>query len=307
MSSTSPLKGNVVGTRSWRESQWLIYGPLIILLALVAVTAFFLRGQTQIAAAKGIVQGLGEPLPISSSAHLIITPWLFNWSDPFFQTQTFDVALHMGTLVALLGFFWRDWLTLVLHAHQPRSEQGRMFWLLVLASVPGALFGLALDTYAEAAFQSQYVIIAVALAVMGVVLYIADRYAPREREISDIGWRIALLIGLSQALALIPGVSRSGSTMTMGRVLKLKREAAARFSFLMAVPITVGAGIFKLRDLDPQQMTAPFWVGIVIATLVAALSIGFLLRYVRTRSFLPFVIYRLVFAAIIVATYLART
>ncbi len=292
---------------SWRESPWLLYIPLLILALLVGLTAFVLRGQFQIAAAKGIVQGIGEPLPISSSAHLIVTPWLFNWSDPFFDSQTFDVALHMGTLVALLGFFWRDWLTLVLHAHQPRSEHGGRFWLLVLASVPGAVIGFLLDTYAEELFQRQYLIIAVALAVMGVVLYIADRFAPHEREISDIGWRVALLIGLSQSLALIPGVSRSGSTMTMGRVLKLKREAAARFSFLMAVPITAGAGVFKLRHLDLAQMTAPFWLGIALSTLVGALAIGFLLRYVRTRSFLPFVIYRLVFAAIIVATYSARS
>jgi undecaprenyl-diphosphatase len=306
MTSTPSSDTASLPIRTWRESPWLLYIPLLILAVLVAITAFVLRGPAQIAAAKGIVQGIGEPLPISSSAHLIITPWVFNWSDPFFDSQTFDVALHMGTLVALLGFFWRDWLNLTLHAHQPRSEQGRIFWLLVLASIPGAAIGFMLDTYAEGLFQQQYLIIALALAVMGVVLYVADHFAPREREITDIDWRVALLIGLSQSFALIPGVSRSGSTMTMGRVLKLKREAAARFSFLMAVPITAGAGVFKLRHLDLAQMTGPFWLGIVISTLVGALAIGFLLRYVRTRSFLPFVIYRLVFAAIIVAIYVAR-
>jgi undecaprenyl-diphosphatase len=306
MSSTSPAERVVVTPRSWRQSPWFTYGPLVVLFAITAVIAFVLTGQYQIAAAKGLVQGLGEPLPISSSAHLIITPWLFNWNDPFFDSQTFDVALHMGTLVALLGFFWRDWLNLTLHAHRPRTEQGRLFWLLVLASVPGALIGFVLDTVAENFFAERYLVIAVALAVMGVILYVADAYAPREYELDKITWRMALVIGLSQALALIPGVSRSGSTMTMGRVLKLKRETSARFSFLMAVPITVGAGLFKLRKLDPSMITPPFWLGIAVSTFVGALAIGFLLRYVRTRSFLPFVIYRVLFAGLIVAVYLLR-
>ena len=306
MSSTTPIERALVISRRWRESPWFVYGPLLVLFVLILVTGFFLRGQAQIAAAKGIVQGLGEPLPISSSAHLIITPWIFNWNDPFFESQTFDVALHMGTLVALLGFFWRDWLNLTLHAHQPKSEQGRLFWLLALASIPGAVLGFVLDTYAEDYFAKRYLVIAVALAVMGVVLYIADHYAPREYELKDVTWRIALLIGLSQALALIPGVSRSGSTMTMGRALKLQRETAARFSFLMAVPITVGAGVFKLRHLDTTMMTWPFWLGIAMSTFVGTIAIGFLLRYVRTRSFLPFVIYRIVFAALIVAIYFTR-
>ncbi len=290
-----------------KQRRWLLLLPTLIVVGLILVTAFVLRGSTQIAAAKGIVQGLGEPLPISSSAHLIVTPWLFNWHDAFLQSQMFDVALHMGTLVALAGFFWRDWLGLLLHAHQPRSEQGRLFWMLVVASIPGAIFGFLLDSYAEGVFEQAYLLIAATLAVMGLLLFVADHYAPTALDVRDVSWRTAILIGMSQALALIPGVSRSGATMTMGRALKLKREAAARFSFLMALPITAGAGVLKLRHLDPSQMNSAFWLGIGLSTLVGALAIAFLLRYVRTRSFLPFVIYRVVFAALIVLVYLVRS
>ena len=286
--------------------RWLTFLPVLIVALLIAVTVLFLRGQTQIAVAKGIVQGLGEPLPISSSAHLIVTPWIFNWNDPFLQSQTFDVALHMGTLVALLGFFWRDWLTLVLHAHRPQTVAGRTFWMMVLASVPGAVFGYLLDSLAEGVFQQAYLVIALTLTVMGLLLYVADHFAPRSHTIEDVNWKMALLIGLSQAAALVPGVSRSGATMTMGRALKLEREAAARFSFILAVPITAGAGMLKLTELELTQLNSAFWLGIAVSTFVGALAIGFLLRYVRNRSFLPFVIYRVVLAVVILAVYLAR-
>ncbi|MBP8252139.1 MAG: undecaprenyl-diphosphate phosphatase [Herpetosiphon sp.] len=289
-----------------RSSALLLWIPLLIVVLLIGITAFGLHGQMRIAAAKGIVQGLGEPLPISSSAHLIVTPWLFKWDDAFFESQTFDVALHMGTLIALIGFFWRDWVRLIVHAHKPKTPDGRLFWLIVLASVPGALIGFVLDKYAENFFGDKYLLIAATLSIMGIVLYLADTYAAREYDLEHISWKMALLIGLSQAFALIPGVSRSGSTMTMGRALKLRRETAARFSFLMAIPITFGAGLLKLRHLDASAMTAPFWLGIVMSFVVGVLAVGFLLRYVKTRSFLPFVIYRLAFAALIVAVYFMR-
>ncbi len=289
-----------------RREALRLWIPLGIVLLLTVITAFFLTGQYQIAAGKGIVQGLGEPLPISSSAHLIVVPWFFDWHNPFFQTQTFDVALHMGTLIALLLFFWRDWLNLVLHAHQPRSQQGQMFWFIVLASIPAGIVGLLLDSLAEEYFIDKYLVIASTMSIMGVVLYIADRFAPRRYELTDLTWKHALLVGCAQALALIPGVSRSGSTMTMGRALGFTRETAARFSFLMAIPITFGAGVLKLRDIDSSQLTAPFWLGISVSFIVGALAVGFLLRYIRTNSFLPFIIYRLILAAVIVAVYVAR-
>lgn len=304
--SASPSLGRADAPPSRQRQIVTLWLPLAIVIGLALITALVLRGPAQIAVGKGIVQGLGEPLPISSSAHLIVTPWFFNWNDPFFQSQTFDLALHMGTLIALLGFFWRDLLGLLRYAHRPSSPQGRMFWLIGIGSLPGALAGLLLDKYAENFFQERYLVIALALAVMGVILYLVDRIVPPQLEVEQITWRIALLIGISQAAALVPGVSRSGATMTMGRAMRLTRESAARFSFLMAVPITAGAGLYKLRHLDVSQLTAPFWLGIGVSTLVGALAIGFLLQYVRTKSFLPFVIYRIVLAALIVAVYFAR-
>ncbi len=282
--------------------------PPIILLGIVLL-AVILRGDFRIATTLGLVQGLGEFLPISSSAHLIITPWLFGWNDPgaFYNTQWYDVALHIGTLLALLGFFWRDWIQLLLAAPQPQSENGRLFWLLVLASLPGAAIGFVLDRFAADFFRDKYLIIATSLVVMGVALYVIDRAAPQRAELNDITWRKALLVGLAQSLAFIPGVSRSGSTMTMGRALGLRRETAARFSFLMAMPITFGAALLKLKDIEAAALrTAPFWLGIGVSFIVGVLAIGFLLRYLKTNSFLPFVVYRIGLAALIILIYFVR-
>lgn len=282
--------------------------PPIILLGIVLL-ALVLRGDFRIATTLGLVQGLGEFLPISSSAHLIITPWLFGWNDPdaFYNTQWYDVALHIGTLLALLGFFWRDWLQLLRSAPQPQSENGRLFWLLVVASLPGAAIGFVLDRFAADFFRDKYLVIATSLAVMGVALYVIDRTAPQRDELTGINWRKALLVGLAQSLAFIPGVSRSGSTMTMGRALGLRRETAARFSFLMAMPITAGAALLKLKDIESTALrTMPFWLGIGVSFVVGVLAIGFLLRYLKSNSFLPFVVYRLGLAALIVAIYFLR-
>lgn len=281
--------------------------PWAILLAIVLL-AVLLTGEYRVASVLGVVQGLGEFLPISSSAHLIVVPWLFGWDDPdsFLSSQTYDVALHMGTLLALLGFFWRDWLGLLAHAHRPRTEQGRLFWLLAVASLPGAAIGFALDQLAEDYFRDKYLVIAATLAVMGVVLYLVDRRAGREDGLERVTWGTALLIGFAQTLAFIPGVSRSGSTMTMGRALGLGREAAARFAFLMSMPITAGAGLLKLGDLDADALGLPsFWLGIGVSFVVGVLAIGFLLSYLKRNSFLPFVVYRLVLACVIVAAYAA--
>ncbi len=291
-----------------RVSRVFVTLPLLILLGLVLL-AFLLQGDFRIATTLGLVQGLGEFLPISSSAHLIITPWLFGWTDPgaFYNTQWYDVALHMGTLLALIGFFWRDWLQLIGSAAQPQSENGRLFWLIVVASLPGAAIGFVLDRVAADFFRDKQLIIATSLAVMGVALYIIDRAAPQREELAAITWPKALLVGLAQSLAFIPGVSRSGSTMTMGRALGLKRETAARFSFLMAMPITFGAAMLKLKDIESAALhTAPFWLGIVVSFVVGVLAIGFLLRYLKTNSFLPFAVYRIGLAALVVVVYLLR-
>lgn len=290
-----------------RSSLLLLWPPAVVMVFVVA--ALLLQGDFRIATTLGIVQGLGEPLPISSSAHLILTPWFFGWNDAnsFYNTQWYDVALHVGTLLAFGLFFWKDWLRLILSAHRPSTPDGRLFWLLVLASVPGAAIGFVLDNLAEDYFRERYLVIAAALAIMGVVLYLVDTLLPQRDELGDIRWNKALLIGLAQSLAFVPGVSRSGSTITMGRALGLTRETAARFSFLMSIPITFGAVLLKSGDIDAQALrSAPFWLGIGTSFVVGSVAIGFLLRYVRTNSYLPFVIYRLGLAAAVVVVYFLR-
>jgi undecaprenyl-diphosphatase len=236
----------------------------------------------------GIVQGLGEFLPISSSAHLVLIPWAFGWQDP---GLTFDVALHMGTLLAVVIYFWRDWIGLLKGALSPRpSYERRTFWYLVIATVPGAAIGLALESKAETVFRNP-LLIGVMLIIMGILLYLADRRS-QLRTIDTMTLSDAILIGLSQALAIIPGVSRSGSTMTVARWLSLKREDAARFSFLMSTPIVFGAGILSMRHLHLTDINTAFIVGVITSFIIGILSISFLLRYLKTSDFKIFVGYR---------------
>jgi len=251
----------------------------------------------------GIVQGLGEFLPISSSAHLILVPWFFGWSDPGLN---FNVALHLGTLTAVVAYFWRDWVLLTRHGLVgARTREGRLFWLLVVATIPGMLAGVALERFAETTFRAP-ALVAGMLILMGVVLYWADHQGPRVRGIWRVGWREALLIGLGQALAIIPGISRSGATIAVGRMLGLDREAATRFSFLLSLPIILGAGLFSLRDVRPQDLTLPFWVGVFVSGATGFAAIAFLLRFVVTRNFNLFVGYRCLLGLIVILTVLTR-
>ena len=190
----------------------------------------------------GIVQGLTEFLPVSSSAHLILVPWLLKWQED--PGLAFDVVLHLGTLLALLVFYWREWLEMVMSLVNGDRVQRRLLLLLIVASVPGAIIGLLLEKQAETIFRSP-VLIAVTLATMGVLLWAADGIGSKKRKIGDITFLDALFIGLSQALAIIPGVSRSGATITTARFLGIERADAANFSFLMATPIIAGAGLTK--------------------------------------------------------------
>lgn len=238
----------------------------------------------------GIVQGLGEFLPISSSAHLVLIPWLLGWN---YKGLTFDVALHMGTLLAVVLYFWRDWLSLLKGAlRRKSSNEKRLFWYLVIATIPGALIGYILEDKAATVFRSP-LLIGVMLILLGIILYWADTKR-QLRTLETITLMDALLIGLSQALAIIPGVSRAGSTMTMARLLSLTREDAARFSFLMSTPIILGAGILSLRDLHSSDINVSFVVGVLTAFIVGILSISFLLRYLKTSNFKVFVGYRFI-------------
>jgi len=247
----------------------------------------------------GTVQGLGEFLPISSSAHLVLVPWLFQWQDP---GLTFDIALHFGTLIAVVIYFWRDWLHLLAKGFSAaRSSQGKLFWYLVAATIPGALVGFLLESYAETIFRNPF-LIAFMLIALGVILYWADRKGAKNTEISNITFKTSFLIGISQALAIIPGVSRSGITMTTGLLLGLTRAGATRFSFLLSAPIIFGAAVVKMPHVlsHPEMITLNFLLGIIVSCITGLASIGFLLRYVQTRTFLPFVWYRFILGALVI-------
>ena len=253
----------------------------------------------------GLVQGLGEFLPISSSAHLVLVPWLFEWTDP---GLTFDIALHFGTLIAVVIYFWKDWLRLVKKGFfDIRSREGRLFWYLVMATIPAAMIGLLLEKKAETIFRSP-LLIAVMLILLGALLYWADRKSAKKIEINKITLRTSLIIGASQALAIIPGVSRSGITMTAGLLMGLTREGAARFSFLLSAPIIFGAALVKLPHViaNPSMVTTNFMVGILVSCVAGIASIGFLLRYVQTKDFLPFAWYRFAFGALVIIVFLVR-
>src|SRR5271168_1280625 len=200
----------------------------------------------------GIVQGLTEFLPVSSSAHLILVPWLLRWQDP---GLAFDVALHLGTLLALLAYYWREWLDMGMSLADGRPLPRRLLFLLIVASVPGAIIGVLLEKQAETIFRDHYAVIGATLAIMGLVLWAADRIGSKVRKIEDISLLDAVLIGLSQALAIIPGVSRSGATITTARLLGIDRADAANFSFLMATPIIAGAGLHEAHKAFHAGLT----------------------------------------------------
>jgi undecaprenyl-diphosphatase len=263
----------------------------------------------------GIVQGLTEFLPISSSGHLIIVPFLMGWNDPFITSLAFSVMLHIGTLAALLVYFRSDWVRLVpagLAAIRDRSFRGepdrRLAWLLVAATIPAAIAGFLLSDVIETAFR-EIGLVAVTLVGGAVILWLADRWGARTKGVDDVTFPVAIGIGAAQALALVPGISRSGISISAARFAGLDREAAARFSFLMATPITAGAALFEVRKLATGEAGVDVSAGPLIAGMLAAfvsgmIAIGFLLRYLRTRSLNVFVVYRLVLAAIVVIAWL---
>ena len=266
-----------------------------------------------IAIVLGIVQGIGEFLPISSSAHLIIVRWLFEW-DPLIRQGgenidiALDVALHVGTLLAVLIYFFQDWLCLALDGLTQglKTRNGKMFWYLVAATLPGGLAGLLLESKIDQLFRSQPLIIAGGMALMGIVLYLVDKMATQRISFERIGFKEALLIGTSQALALIPGVSRSGITMTTARLLGCSREAAAKFSFLLATPIIAGAALKHTPDIIHNIASPLFLVGSATSAVVGLFCISFLLKYLQRHNFAIFAIYRLLMAAVIVAVYYMR-
>ncbi|MBL7685177.1 MAG: undecaprenyl-diphosphate phosphatase [Deltaproteobacteria bacterium] len=259
----------------------------------------------------GAVQGLGEFLPISSSAHLVITPWLLKFEDP---GLAFDVALHFGTLLAIVFYFFKDWVQLIssglgslkkIFNKEPFDLNQKLFWYLFFASVPGAVLGYILEKHAETTFRSP-LLIAATLSIMGIILWLTDIYSSKRKELTEIHFKESFLIGISQAIAIIPGVSRSGITITTGLLTGLTRSAAARFSFLLATPITFGACLVKSKDFFSSPIGLESYVGIAVSAIFGFLSIKFMLRYLQKFSYKIFVVYRLLFAALIVGVYFLR-
>lgn len=256
----------------------------------------------------GLAQGLGEFLPISSSGHLVIIPWLFNFSDP---GLAFDVALHAGTLIAVLAYFWRDIIEIVglvfveekiRNGAEQINYKKNTLWLIALATIPGVLAGYFLEDQAETIFRHP-LLVAITLVIAGWILYLADKYMQHRKDIGVMSWKDSLVIGLSQAVAIIPGVSRSGATITAGLFMGLDRKSAARFSFLLSVPIIFGATFFKLPYLLKEGMNLPMIVGVIISAISGYLAIKYLIKFIERTSYKIFFWYRLALALLIGAVY----
>lgn len=258
----------------------------------------------------GIVQGLTEFLPISSSGHLNVFPWLFNWE---MLSDGMDVALHIGTLLALVIFFFKDWLNLLKAGYKrvikkEDSKEGKIFWYLVIATIPAGILSVILDKVSDNIIGEdinfQMAIIAITLIVMGIVLYIADKKSKSTTNYENLSLKQSILIGASQAIAAaFPGVSRSGITMTTARFLKVDRESAAKFSFMLAMPITLAAVIF---DLTNFTFDIAIILGILASFITGVIVIKFLMDYLKKGSFKVFAIYRIIFGAIILGIYFLR-
>jgi undecaprenyl-diphosphatase len=261
------------------------------------------------ATALGLIQGLSEFLPISSSAHLTLAPWLFGWEDP---GLAFDVALHFGTLLAVLWYFRMEWLALIKAAFgiitsgRIETPEKRRVIYLIVATIPGAIGGLLLQSRAESAFRDPQ-LIAIALIVMGLVLWLVDKVVDQRRILGEMRWIDALLVGLAQVIALIPGVSRSGSTITTARGLRFDRESAAEFSFLMSMPIIAAAVVLEgPKALQQGGLTNELMAGVVASAISGWLAISILMRYVSRHSYGIFAWYRVILGVAVLAVVYAR-
>ncbi len=253
-----------------------------------------------------VVQGLTEFLPISSTAHLTLFPWLLGWKDP---GLTFDIALHAGTLVAVLVFFWKLWLDMLRAAFTPnhaanpaQSENRRLFWFLVLGTIPAGVAGLLFERAAETRLRSP-LIIALALILVGLLMWAGEALTRDTATLGEVTLKDSLLVGVAQALAVIPGVSRSGITMTGGLFCSMRRDTSARFSFLLSTPIIAGAALKKALEIRhtgiAPDMRWPFALGIVVAAAVGYLVIAVLIRYLERHTFKIFVVYRILLGVLV--------
>ena len=261
-----------------------------------------------------IIQGITEFLPISSTAHLALAPWLLGWSDP---GLTFDIALHLGTLIAVLGYFARTWVQLVAHGfgmdygNDPLLKQNRaLLWLLAIATIPVGVCGYVFGKQAETTWRSPFVI-GTMLIVVGVLMWVSERVGTRAKNMSQVTLADSLVIGAAQALAIVPGTSRSGITITAGLFRNLDRVTAARFSFLLATPAIAGAAAKAVHDLIkhgglPADMRAAFMLGIVLSGVTGLAVIAFILRFLQRHGLYFFIYYRIVFGIIVIALAASR-
>ncbi|HET9321731.1 MAG TPA: undecaprenyl-diphosphatase UppP [Bryobacteraceae bacterium] len=256
-----------------------------------------------------LIQGITEFLPVSSTAHLALAPWLLGWTDP---GLTFDIALHVGTLLAVLAYFFRAWVQIIAHGFGVRfgddemlRQNPRLLWLLVIGTIPAGVIGFLFEKQAESTLRSPFVIGAM-MIVIGGVMWASERAGTRQKNLGAVTFVDSLIIGTGQALAVVPGVSRSGITITAGLFRNLDRVAAARFSFLLATPVIAGAAAKKFFDMMkhggiPGEMHTPFALGITLSALSGFVVIAFFLRYLQRRSLYFFIYYRIVFGIIVIA------
>lgn len=262
-----------------------------------------------------IIQGITEFLPISSTAHLALAPWLLGWEDP---GLTFDIALHVGTLLAVLLYFFRAWIQIVAQGFGMRGietnpqlrQNPQLLWLLAIGSIPVGVFGYLFGKQAESTWRNPFVI-GTMLILVGILMWFGECLDARRRNLGDIGWRDALFVGAAQALAVVPGTSRSGITITAALFRDIDRVSAARFSFLLATPAIAGAAMKALHDLSKHGglepgMRLPFLVGIVVSAVTGFAVIAWFLRYLQQRSLYPFLYYRIIFGIMVIALAASR-
>ena len=257
----------------------------------------------------GIVQGIAEFLPISSSAHLIIFRDLFGIGSKFITeniSSTFDVALHLGTLIALFVVFYKDFFKMIKEGFTKgtKTDSGRLMWFLVVATIPAAIFGFLFEDIIDSVLHKQFLLIAISLIVMGIILYLSDHYSNSNNNLKKMTIKDALIIGCAQVFALIPGFSRSGTTISAGRLLKLNREDATKFSFFMSAPVVAGAVVLKLIHKETWSLIISnnlvFIIGVISSFLMGLICINFLLKYIKKHDYKIFMIYRIIIAIIVI-------
>lgn len=254
----------------------------------------------------GIVQGIAEFLPISSSAHLIIFREIFNVCKnmPESVEMVFDIALHFGTLLAIITYFFKDFLKMVLNGiFNYKEKKGKLFWYLVIATIPAAVCGFLFEDLIENSIRGNLIVIGISLIIMGVILYITDKIGSSKKSINDITLKDSIIIGIAQVGALIPGFSRSGSTISMSRFLGIDRKSSAKFSFFLSVPVVAGAVFLKVIKSENISVISSnlniFIIGIIASFITGLLCIDFLLKYLNKHDFKIFMIYRILMALVI--------